>query len=53
MLVDRLEPHWLAAFATIIQQCKPAPAEVVCLLMETQSRAINVDLAELAALQAG
>ena len=53
MLVDRMEPHWLAAFATVLQQCKPASGEVVCLLMETQSRAINVDLAELAALQAG
>ena len=53
MLIDRMEPHWLAAFATVLQQCKPTPGEVVCLLMETQSRAINVDLAELAALQAG
>lgn len=53
MLVERIEPHWLAAFATVLQLCKPAPSEVVCILAETQSRAINIDLAELAALQAG
>lgn len=53
MLVERIEPHWLAAFATVLQLCKPAPGEMVCILAETQSRAINIDLAELAALQAG
>ena len=52
-LVDRIEPHWLAAFATVLQQCKTLDTEVVCLLTETQSRAINIDPAELAALQAG
>jgi hypothetical protein len=52
-LVDRIEPHWLAAFATVLQQCKTLNSEVVCLLAETQSRAINIDLVELAALQAG
>ncbi len=53
MLVERIEPHWLAAFATVLQQCKPAAGDMVCILAETQSRAINIDLAELAALQAG
>jgi isopentenyl phosphate kinase len=50
LLVDRKEPHWLAAFATVLQQCKTLNTEVVCLLTKTQSRAINVDPAELAAL---
>jgi len=53
MLLDRVEPAWLAAFAQVIALCRPAPAEVVCLLAESQSRPINLDLAELACLQAG
>ncbi len=53
MLVDRYEPQWLAAFVTVLQHCKLVAGDVVCILAESQSRAINVDLAELAALQAG
>ncbi len=53
MLLDRVEPHWLQAFANVIALCRPSANEVVCLLAETQSRAINLELAELACLQAG
>ncbi len=53
MLLERYEPHWVAAFAEVLRLCRAAPGEVVCLLAETQSRSINIDLAELAALQAG
>jgi len=53
MLVERFEPHWVAAFTEVLRLCRAAPGEVVCLLAETQSRSINIDLAELAALQAG
>ena len=53
MLLDRVEAHWLGAFAQVLELCRPAPGEVVCLLAETQSRPINLELAELACLQAG
>ena len=53
MLLDRCEPHWLKAFADVLALCRPVPGEVVCLLAESQSRPINVELAELACLQAG
>jgi 2,5-dihydroxypyridine 5,6-dioxygenase len=53
MLSDRFEPHWLAAFDAVLKLCRPSQGDVVCLLAESQSRAINIDLAELAALQAG
>ncbi len=49
MLNDRIEPRWIEAFARVLRLCRAAPGEAVCLLAESQSRALNIDLAELAA----
>lgn len=53
LLTDRIESGWLDAFASTIALCKPAPGEAVCLLAETQSRPLNLELAELACLRLG
>jgi 2,5-dihydroxypyridine 5,6-dioxygenase len=53
MLTDRIEAPWLDAFETVFRLCKAAPGEAVCLLAESQSRALNIDLAELALLRLG
>jgi 2,5-dihydroxypyridine 5,6-dioxygenase len=53
MLRDRAEPAWLAAFAEVLRLCRATPGEPVCLLAESQSRDLNIELAELAALQLG
>ena len=49
---DRIEPQWIDAFESVLRLCK-AEGEPVCLLAESQSRAINQDLAELAAHRLG
>ncbi|MBI3451252.1 MAG: peptidase M29 [Rhodospirillales bacterium] len=51
MLADRIEEKWIAAFAATFALCKVAPDEAVAILCETQSRALNVELAELALLR--
>ena len=51
MLTDRIEHRWLAAFGRVFELCKAGPDDVVALLSETQSRALNVDLARLALQQ--
>ncbi|MBK1660705.1 M29 family metallopeptidase [Paracraurococcus ruber] len=53
MLTDRIEAPWIDAFETVLRLCNAAPGLPVCLLAETQSRALNLDLAELAALRLG
>jgi len=53
MLTDRIEHRWLAAFGRVFEFCKVGPDDVVALLSETQSRALNVDLARLALQQLG
>lgn len=53
MLTDRIEHPWVEAFAEVLRLCRPAPGSVVCLLAESQSRVLNIELAEMAALQAG
>lgn len=53
MLTDRTEAPWIEAFAAVLRLCRAAPDEAVCLLAETQSRTLNLDLAELAALRLG
>lgn len=50
---DRLEPQWIEAFEAVLRLCKAQPGETVCLLAESQSRALNIDLAELAAHRLG
>ena len=48
MFADRIEGKWIDAFRTVLQACAVEPAEVCVILSETQSRALNVQLAELA-----
>ena len=53
MLTDRIEAPWLDAFEAVLRLCRAEPGMTVCLLGESQSRALNLDLAELAALRLG
>jgi 2,5-dihydroxypyridine 5,6-dioxygenase len=53
MLSDRIEAPWLAAFETVLRLCNATPGLPICLLAESQSRSLNIDLAELAALRLG
>lgn len=53
MLADRIEHKWIACFAEQFAKCALSPGETVAILSETQSRALNVHLAELAALSLG
>lgn len=45
---DRIEPQWIDAFERVLRLCRLAPGEPVCMLAESQSRALTQDLAELA-----
>ena len=51
MLADRIEEKWIAAFARVFALCKVAKGEPAAILSETQSRTLNVRLAELALLR--
>jgi 2,5-dihydroxypyridine 5,6-dioxygenase len=53
MLTDRIEPQWIDAFQRVFELCKIGPAETVIVLAETQSRALNIELARLALAQCG
>jgi 2,5-dihydroxypyridine 5,6-dioxygenase len=53
MLTDRMEAQWVAAFETVLGLCKAGMDMPVCLLAESQSRTLNLDLAELALLRLG
>ena len=53
MINDRIEQRWLAAFVKVFELCKVRPGEQVALLAESQSRALNIDLARLALEQLG
>jgi 2,5-dihydroxypyridine 5,6-dioxygenase len=53
MLTDRIEAPWVDAFEAVLRLCQATPGLPVCLLGESQSRALNLDLAELAALRLG
>jgi len=44
----KVQEKWLRAFETIFRKCKVQPGEVVRILAETESRQINLDLAEIA-----
>jgi 2,5-dihydroxypyridine 5,6-dioxygenase len=48
-----LNPHWLAAFVKTFSLCGVKPGDVCAVLAETNSRAINVELAQLALAQLG
>ena len=51
MLADRIEAKWIDAFAAVFERCKVRVDEPVAILSETQSRALNVQLTELALLR--
>jgi len=53
MLVDRVESGWVNAFAQVFQLCAMRPSESIVVLAETQSRRVNLRLAELALGQLG
>ena len=48
MTGDRLEGKWIDLFAEVFARCKVAPGDACAVLSETQSRRLNVQLAELA-----
>ena len=53
MLADRIEAKWIDLFADVFAKCKVAPGDVCAVLSESQSRALNVQLAELALARLG
>ena len=53
MLADRIEAKWIDAFCEIFERCAVKPGDTAAILSETQSRALNVHLAELALLRIG
>ena len=53
MLSDRIEAKWIDAFAEVFERCAVRRGETAAILSETQSRALNVHLAELALLRLG
>lgn len=53
MLADRIESKWIEAFCEIFEKCAVKRDEIAAVLSETQSRALNVQLAELALLRLG
>ena len=48
MFVDRIEGKWIDTFTRVFELCKVESGTRVALLAETQSRPINIQLAELA-----
>jgi 2,5-dihydroxypyridine 5,6-dioxygenase len=48
MTPDRIEGKWIDLFAEVFARCKVAPGDTCAVLSESQSRALNVQLAELA-----
>jgi 2,5-dihydroxypyridine 5,6-dioxygenase len=53
MLVDRIEAKWIDTFEAAFRLCEVAAGDEVTILSESQSRAINTHLAELALLRIG
>src|ERR1700741_2036834 len=53
MLADRIEAKWIDAFCEIFERCAVKAGDTAAILSETQSRAINVPLSELALLRLG
>jgi 2,5-dihydroxypyridine 5,6-dioxygenase len=48
VLVERIEAKWISAFAEVFALCGVTDGDVCAVLSETQSRPVNVQLAELA-----
>ena len=53
MIADRIEGKWIDAFCEVFARCAVKPGDTAAILSETQSRALNVHLAELALLRLG
>jgi 2,5-dihydroxypyridine 5,6-dioxygenase len=53
MLRERIEGKWIDCFAEVFRRCGLAGGEPVAVFSETQSRQVNVELAELALLRLG
>src|SRR5437016_14675796 len=53
MIADRIEGKWIDLFAEVFARCKVAAEEPCAVLSESQSRALNVQLAELALQKLG
>jgi 2,5-dihydroxypyridine 5,6-dioxygenase len=53
MLSDRIEAKWIDAFCEVFARCAVKPGDTAAILSETQSRALNVHLAELALARLG
>ena len=53
MIADRIEGKWIDLFADVFARCKVAPGDACAILSETQSRPLNVQLAELALVRLG
>ena len=53
MLTERVEAKWISAFVRVFELCNVVPGEHCAILSETQSRPLNVHLAELALLRLG
>jgi 2,5-dihydroxypyridine 5,6-dioxygenase len=53
MLRDRIEGKWIDLFGQVFELCKVEAGEAVAILSESQSRQLNVNLAELALLRLG
>lgn len=53
MLADRIEAKWIDAFAEVFERCAVKRGDTAAVLSETQSRQLNVHLAELALLRLG
>src|SRR5919206_400685 len=53
MLSDRIEGKWIDAFTEVFARCAVKPGDTAAILSETQSRQLNVQLAELALLRLG
>jgi 2,5-dihydroxypyridine 5,6-dioxygenase len=53
MFSDRIEGKWIDAFCEVFEKCAVKQGDSAAILSETQSRALNVHLAELALLRLG
>jgi 2,5-dihydroxypyridine 5,6-dioxygenase len=53
MLTDRIEAKWIDLFAEVFALCKVGEGDACAVLSESQSRALNVQLAELALARLG
>jgi 2,5-dihydroxypyridine 5,6-dioxygenase len=53
MLADRIEGKWIDAFCEIFAKCAVKAGDTAAILSESQSRALNVQLSELALIRLG